>query len=76
LSSTWRRSPGSLFAATLEVLVGVESAPPHLVVVLTVLIVGGLFVGHLAADSYACWKGVRAACRPAPGGSYEFFISS
>jgi len=23
---------------------------------------GGLFVGHLAADSYACLNGVRSAC--------------
>lgn len=46
----------------LEVLAGVELAPLHLVVVLTTLIVGGLFVGHLGADSYACWKGVRSAC--------------
>jgi hypothetical protein len=49
-------------AGWLEVLVAVEFAAIHLVVVLTVLIVGVLFVGHLAADSYACWKGVRSAC--------------
>jgi hypothetical protein len=48
-------------AGWLEVLAGVELAPRRLVVVLTTLKVGGLFVGHLAADSYACWKGVRSA---------------
>ena len=49
-------------AGWLEVLLALEFAPLHLVVVLTALIVGVLFVGHLAADSYACWKGVRSAC--------------
>jgi hypothetical protein len=46
----------------LEGLVAVEFAPLHLVVVLTALFIGGLFVGHLAADSYACLNGVRSAC--------------
>lgn len=49
-------------AGWLEVLLAVEFAPLHLVVVLAALIIGVLFVGHLAADSYACWKGVRPAC--------------
>jgi len=46
----------------LEGLVALEFAPLHLIVVLTALAVGGLFVGHLAADSYACLNGVRSAC--------------
>jgi hypothetical protein len=46
----------------LEGLVALELAPLHLFVVATALAVGGLFVGHLAADSYACLNGVRSAC--------------
>jgi hypothetical protein len=49
-------------AGSREFLVAVEAAALQLAVVLTILIVGSLFVGHLAADSYACWKGVRSAC--------------
>ena len=46
----------------LEGVVALEVAPLQLSVVLVALIVGGLFAGHLAADSYACLKGVRTAC--------------
>lgn len=46
----------------LEGLVALEFAPLHLFVLATALIVGGLFVGHLAADSYACLNGVKSAC--------------
>ncbi len=46
----------------LDALIALEVAPLHLAVVAIGLIVGGLFVGHLAADSYACMTGVRSAC--------------
>lgn len=46
----------------LEGLVALEFAPLHLFVVATALAIGGLFVGHLAADSYACLNGVHSAC--------------
>lgn len=46
----------------LEGLLALEFAPLHLAVVTAALVIGALFVGHLAADSYACWKGVRSAC--------------
>ena len=46
----------------LEGLLALEFAPLHLVVVLVAVVVGSLFVGHLAADSYACLNGVRSAC--------------
>jgi len=49
-------------ARAVEGLVALEFAPLHLVVVTLAVIIGGLFVAHLAADSYACWKGVRSAC--------------
>jgi len=49
-------------ARALEGLVALELAPLHLVVVAAALLMGGLFVAHLAADSYACWSGVRSAC--------------
>jgi hypothetical protein len=49
-------------SGVLEALLAVEFAPLHLAVVLTAMVIGFLFVGHLAADSYACWKGVRSAC--------------
>lgn len=52
-----RSEPG-----TLEGLLALEFAPLHLAVALTALVIGGLFVGHLAADSYACMNGVRSAC--------------
>jgi hypothetical protein len=53
----WRRH-----ADALEGLVALEVAPLHLLVVLVAVLVGGLFVAHLAADSYACLNGVRTAC--------------
>jgi hypothetical protein len=46
----------------LEGLLAVEFAPLHLAVLLTALLIGGLFVGHLAVDSYACLNGVHSAC--------------
>ena len=49
-------------ARAVEGLVALEFAPLHLVVVTLAVITGGLFVAHLAADSYACWNGVRSAC--------------
>ncbi|MGZ4172152.1 MAG: hypothetical protein ACXVRN_12375 [Solirubrobacteraceae bacterium] len=49
-------------AGELEGVVALEVAPLQLSVVLVALIVGGLFAGHLAADSYACLRGVRSAC--------------
>ncbi len=49
-------------SGTLEGLLALEFAPLHLVVVVAALLIGGLFVGHLAADSYACLNGVRSAC--------------
>src|SRR5256885_10309546 len=53
----WRRHAGSL-----DGLLALEVAPLHLAVVVLGLLVGGLFVAHLAADSYACISGVRSAC--------------
>jgi hypothetical protein len=49
-------------AGQLEGLVGLEFAPLHLIVVVIAVLVGGLFVGHLAADTYACMNGVHSAC--------------
>jgi len=46
----------------LDGLLALEFAPLHLVVVLAALAIGGAFVAHLAADSYACMHGVRSAC--------------
>lgn len=46
----------------LEGLLALEFAPLHLAVVLVAFAIGVLFVGHLAADSYACMNGVRSAC--------------
>ena len=46
----------------LEGLVAFEFAPLHLFVVGVAVLVAGLFLGHLAADSYACFNGVRSAC--------------
>ena len=46
----------------LEGLVAFEFAPLHLVVAVVALLVAALFIGHLAADSYACLKGVQSAC--------------
>ena len=53
----WRRG-----ADSLDGLVALEVAPLHLAVVVVALLVGGLFVAHLAADSYACLNGVKSAC--------------
>jgi hypothetical protein len=53
----WRRHAGAL-----EGLIALEVAPLHLLVVFVAVLVGGLFVAHLAADSYACLNGVRSAC--------------
>ncbi len=49
-------------AGVIEGLVAVEYAPLHLVVVVAAVLFGGLFVGHLAADTYACINGVKSAC--------------
>jgi hypothetical protein len=49
-------------AGALDGLLALEFAPLHLVVVLAALAIGGAFVAHLAADSYACMLGVRSAC--------------
>ena len=46
----------------LDGLLALQFAPLHLVVVLAALAIGGAFVAHLAADSYACLKGVHSAC--------------
>ena len=46
----------------LEGLLALEFAPLHLAVVAVALVIGALFVGHLAADSYACLNGVQSAC--------------
>src|SRR5436190_75869 len=43
----------------LDGLIALEVAPLHIAVVVVALAVGGLFVAHLAADSYACINGVR-----------------
>jgi len=53
----WRRHGGSL-----DGLIALEVAPLHLAVVVVALLVGGIFVAHLAVDSYACMSGVRSAC--------------
>lgn len=45
-----------------EGLLALEVAPLQLAVVLLSLVVGMFFVGHLAADSYACVTGVHSAC--------------
>jgi hypothetical protein len=49
-------------AGELEGLLAFELAPLQLVVVIVAVLIGGLFVGHLAADAYACLKGVHSAC--------------
>src|SRR5207245_10008461 len=53
----WRRHGGSL-----DGLIALEVAPLHLAVVVVAVLVGGIFVAHLAVDSYACMSGVRSAC--------------
>ena len=49
-------------AGELEGLPALELAPLHLAVVVVAVVFGGLFVGHLAADAYACLNGVHSAC--------------
>jgi|SRR5579864_5943678 len=49
-------------AGELDCVMALEVAPLQLAVVLVALLIGGLFAAHLAADSYACLNGVRAAC--------------
>lgn len=46
----------------VEGLLALEFAPLHLIVIATAVIVGGFLVGHLALDSFACMRGVHAAC--------------
>ena len=46
----------------LETLLALEIAPLHLAVSAVALLIGAMFVGHLAADSYACLNGVKSAC--------------
>jgi hypothetical protein len=46
----------------LEGLIALEVAPLQRAVVVVALAMAVLFVGHLAADSYACMNGVRSAC--------------
>lgn len=46
----------------MEGLLALEFAPLHLIVIAIAFVIGGLFVGHLAADSYACMHGIRTAC--------------
>ncbi len=46
----------------VEGLVALEIVPLQLAVVVVALAIAVLFVGHLAADSYACLNGVRSAC--------------
>ena len=49
-------------SGAIDGLVALEFAPLHLFVVLAAGLIGVMFVGHLAADSYACFNGVRTAC--------------
>ncbi|TMG42816.1 MAG: hypothetical protein E6H85_11895 [Chloroflexi bacterium] len=49
-------------AGSLDGLLALEFAPLQLIVVVAALVIGGAFVAHLAADSYACLKGVQTAC--------------
>jgi len=53
----WRSRAGAV-----DGLLALEVAPLHLFVLLVAVLVGGAFVAHLAADSYACLNGVRSAC--------------
>lgn len=46
----------------VEGLVALEFAPLHLIVIAIAVIVGGILVGHLALDSFACMNGVHTAC--------------
>jgi hypothetical protein len=60
----WRIAQAGLRrgAGMVEGLVALELAPLHLIVVLVAFVIGAAFVGHLAADSYACIRGVSSAC--------------
>ena len=49
-------------AGAVDGLLALEVAPLHLFVLAVAILVGGAFVAHLAADSYACLNGVRSAC--------------
>ena len=53
----WRSRAGAI-----DGLLALEIAPLHLFVLVVAVLVGGAFVAHLAADSYACLNGVRSAC--------------
>jgi len=53
----WRSRAGAV-----DGLLALEVAPLHLFVLVVAVVVGGAFVAHLAADSYACLNGVRSAC--------------
>jgi len=53
----WRSRAGAI-----DGLLALEVAPLHLFVLVVAVLVGGAFVAHLAADSYACLNGVRSAC--------------
>jgi hypothetical protein len=50
------------YTGRLEGLLALEIAPLQLAVVVIAVILAALFIGHLAADSYACLNGVRSAC--------------
>jgi hypothetical protein len=50
------------YTGRLEGLLALEIAPLQLAVVVIAVILAALFLGHLAADSYACLNGVRSAC--------------
>ncbi len=51
-----RRSDG--FSAKLAL----RPDPVQLVILLTAIAVVGVFFGHLIADQFACWRGVKSAC--------------
>jgi hypothetical protein len=53
----WRNRAGAV-----DGLLALEVAPLHLFVLVVAVAVGGAFVAHLAADSYACLNGVSSAC--------------
>ena len=53
----WRTRAGAI-----DGLLALELAPLHLAVLVVAVVVGAAFVGHLAADSYACLNGVKSAC--------------
>ena len=47
---------------TFEAMLALEFAPLQLFVVLVAVLAGGLFVGHLGADAFACMRSVKSAC--------------